>query len=326
MNLRWDDLKLFLAVHEQGSLSGAARVLKLGQPTLNWRIAELEDAVGEALFDRKAHGINLTKTGLKLLPAIQNMAEWAYQAELIVKKQTHLPSGKVRIAAPPGIAYEVVAPLAAKIRQRHPQIQIEALSCIETLNLGRGEADLSLRTEKPTDEDLICVDEVSSIMSVYTSKEYASKLPSHPNLADLDWICWAAPYDEQRTNQELSALIRNFKPVFTSDDFIVQLAACKAGVGAMILPQILHRYVGLHELQKLPIDLGPDAIGKLFLVCHKRHRHLPKVQLVIDFICQEFLSLRQGTTAPPSRMPQSDQFRKYLQQRHPRCFAELLYR
>lgn len=295
MNLRWDDLKLFLAVYEQGSLSGAARALKLGQPTLSRRIAELEEAVGEALFDRQSQGATLTAAGQKLLPAAQSMAEWANEAELSVKKQTYLPEGKVRIAAPPGIAYEVLAPLAAKIRRQHPQIQIEVLSGVETLNLGRGEADLSLRTPKPTDADLVCVDEVHSAMRVYVSKSYAAQLPAHPGIADLDWICWAAPYGDQQTNQELRAVIPDFKPAFTSDDFNVQTAACKAGVGAMILPQVLHHYAGLREwdaLQELDIDLGPTAVGSLFLVCHKRHRYLPKVQLVIDFISREFASLR----------------------------------
>ena len=295
MNLRWDDLKLFLAVHEQGSLSGAARELKLGQPTLSRRIAELEEAVGEALFERKSQGALLTAAGQKLLPAAQSMAEWANEAELSVKKQTYLPEGKVRIAAPPGIAYEVVAPLAAKIRRQYPQIQIEVLSAVEVLNLGRGEADLSLRSEKPTDSDLVCVDEVSSPMRVFVSKKYAADIPPRPGLADLDWICWATPYDELRSNQELSAAIPNFKPAFASDDYIVQLAACKAGVGAMVLPQALHHYAGLnelHELQELDIDLGPNAVGSLYLVCHKRHHRLPKVQLVMDFISREFASLR----------------------------------
>lgn len=295
MNLRWDDLKLFLAVHEQGSLSGAARVLKLGQPTLSRRIAELEEAVGEALFERQSQGAKLTAAGQKLLPAAQSMAEWANEAEFSIKKQTYLPEGKVRIAAPPGIAYEVVVPLAAKIRKQHPQIQIEVLSGVELLNLGRGEADLSLRSEKPSDADLVCLDEVSSVMRVYTSKAYAKRLPPRPRLADLDWICWAAPYDGLQANQELSAAIPNFKPAFTSDDFIVQMAACKAGVGAMILPQALHHYAGLHELralQELDIDLGASAVGYLYLVCHKRRRHLPKVQLVIEYIAEEFARLR----------------------------------
>jgi len=295
MNLRWDDLKLFLAVHEHGSLSGAARALKLGQPTLSRRIAELEKMVGEALFERQSQGASLTAAGQKLLPAAQSMAEWASEAELSVKKQTHLPEGKVRIAAPPGIAYEVVVSLAAKIRKQHPQIQIEVLSGVEILNLGRGEADLSLRTQKPSDADLVCMDEVSSAMRVYVSKAYAAKLPPHPGIADLDWIGWTASYDGLRTEQELSALIPNFKPAFTSDDFIVQMAACKAGLGAMILPQAMHRYAGLGELnalQELDIDLGPSAVGTLYLVCHKRHRHLPKVQLVMDFISKEFDCLR----------------------------------
>jgi DNA-binding transcriptional LysR family regulator len=293
MTLRWDDLKLFLTVYEQGSLSGAARLLKLGQPTLSRRIAELEEAVGEVLFDRQSFGVSLTATGQKLLPAAQSMAEWANEANLRVKKQTFLPEGKVRIAAPPGIAYGLITPLATKIRQQYPQIQIEALSGVETLNLSRGEADLSLRTEKPKDADLLCVDEISSAIRVFTSQSYAERHSSYSNLADLDWICWAAPYDELLTNQALKALIPNLKPAFTSDDYIVQIAACKAGVGAMLLPALLRQYQSFRELQEWNIDLGSDAVGSLYLVCHKRHHQLPKVQLVMNFIAEEFARLRQ---------------------------------
>ncbi len=185
-----------------------------------------------------------------------------------------------------------MVPLAAKIRRQYPQIQIEVLSGVELLNLGRGEADLSLRTEKPTDADLVCVDEVSSAMRVYANKTYTAQLSPHPRLADLDWICWAAPYEGLQTNQELSAAIPNFKPAFTSDDFIVQMAACKAGLGALILPQGFHHYPNMNELQELDIDLGPTAVGYLYLVCHKRHRYLPKVRLVIEYISREFASLR----------------------------------
>ena len=295
MDLKWDDLRLFLAVYEQGSLSAAARALKIGQPTVSRRIAEFEAMLGEPVFERQSQGVSLTVAGQRLLPAVQNMAEWANEAELGVGQRGDLPEGKVRIAAPPGIAYEFIAPLAAKLRQQYPNIRIEAMSGIETLNLGRGEADLSLRNRKPTDADLLCVDEVSSAMRVYASEAYARQLGPRPALADLDWICWAAPYDELQVNQELRAAIPGFKPAFTSDDFNVQVAACKAGVGAMILPQLIHRYTGLRELQalrELDVDLGPAAVGRLFLVCHKRRRHLPTVQLVVDYIAREFESMR----------------------------------
>lgn len=296
MELRWDDLRLFLAVAEQGSFSGAARRLKLGQPTLSRRIAELEQMTGAALFVRQTQGVGLTAAGQNLLPAAQRMAEWENEAGLSLSARSSVPQGKVRIAAPPGIAYEVLAPLAAQLRRRYPQIQIEALSGIETVNLVRGEADLSLRTSPPQDADLLCVDQVSSSMRVYVSQSYASELPERPALGDLAWICWAAPYDQLRSNLELSALIPDFVPAFTSDDLMVQMAACKAGLGALVLPQILHRYSGLGELQglkELDIDLGPQAIGTLYLVCHKRHRHLPKLQPVLELICAEFERLRK---------------------------------
>ncbi len=303
MNLKWDDLRLFLAVHETGSLSGAARALKLGQPTLSRRIAELEEVVGEPLFERKNHGAALTAAGLNLLPAAQAMAEWATEAASSVSKQTHLPEGKVRIAAPPGIAHDLVVPLAAKIRQAHPQIRIEALAAVETLNLGRGEADISLRTLPPADADLVRVDEISSPMRVFVSKDYAARLPRNAALADLDWIAWAPPYHELRTNQELRALIPGFKPAFSSDDFIVQMAACKAGAGAMLLARALQHYTDIDHpdrLQELPIDLGPDAVGTLYLVCHKRRRHLPKVRLVMEFISREFAHMRKTRDAEPA--------------------------
>lgn len=298
MALKWDDLRLFLAVAEQGSLSAAARALRLGQPTLSRRMGELEAQVGDPLFVRQKQGIQLTEAGQKLLPGAQRMAEWASEAELSISRQKRWPQGRVCIAAAPGVAYEFVAPLSAQLRRTYPALQLEVRSGIEILNLGRGEADLSLRTSRPSDADLHCVDQISGPMRVYTSKAYAAALPATYGLADLDWICWAPPYQDQRVNQELEQRIPHFKPAFTSDDFVVQLAACKAGVGAMVLAKAQHRYSHLHELQELDIDLGPEAVGSLHLVCHKRYRYLPRVQLVIDAICEEFNYLRGSPVRP----------------------------
>lgn len=279
--MRWDDLRLFLAVHEQGSFSGAARVLKLGQPTLSRRIAELEASTGGALFERNSQGAVLTIAGKKLLPAAMGMDEWANEAEHSVGRENYLPEGRVRVAAPPGVAIEFVVPLAAKLRIRYPLIKLEVLSGIQTLNLSRGEADLSLRTAKPVDADLVCLDEVFSPMRAYASTAYAQQLPEKPSVSDVGWIGWP----EQEGAGEV---------VFSSDDFTVQIAGCKAGLGALVLPQGMHAHTSLNQLQELDIDLGPDAVGHLYLVCHKRHRHLPRVERVIEAIMQEFDSWRNA--------------------------------
>lgn len=302
MNSSWDDLRLFLTVAEQGSFSAAARLLKLGQATLSRRIAELEVSMGESLFVRFSQGVCLTPLGVRLLPAAQHMAEWAAEART---HQGQGMQGKVRIAAPPGVAFDLVAPLVADIRQAHPGLQIELLSGVRLLNLSRGEADISLRTMAPQDSDLLCLDHVTAPIKAYASARYVQSLPAHYSAQDLDWICWAAPYDDVQVNLELRALIPNFRAAFASDDFNVQFAACHAGVGAMLLPLVQHSYTQSHTLQVLPLNLGARAMAQLYMVCHKRAAESPPVVAVQRFISAEFAYMRsrQVSSAPINPLP-----------------------
>lgn len=295
MQLRWDDLHLFLTVCEQGSLSAAARLLQLGQPTLSRRIGELEQSVGEPLFVRQSQGMRLTAAGQKLLPAAQRMAEWATEAAASVGSDPHLPQGLVRVAAPPLVAYEVVAPIAAEIRRQYPAIRIEILAGVETLNLSRGEADLSLRISEPSDSELLILDRISSHWRVYAAPEYAARLPSGAGIADLDWISWAPPFDQLLSHQQLVQNIADFSAAVSADDINVQLAACLAGAGVMLLPELLQRRARaphLRQLVKLDVDLGPDEPAEMFLVCHRRQRELPKMQKVIAALQDEFARMR----------------------------------
>lgn len=288
----WDDLALFLQVAESGSLSAAARRSGLGQATVSRRMAELEQQIGEALFLRHNTGIVLSPCAEALLPAVQGMAEWAHVANLKVQKLGHLASGKVRVAAPPGIAAELVVPLAAELRQQHPALQLEVLAGIEVLNLQRGEADISLRIKPPADPDLLLLASVKCPVRAYCAPSYAARLGPAPDLASLDWICWAPPYDDLIVNQELARQIPNFKPAFSSDDYLVQFQACQQGLGVMALAKAAHRFSVLHTLHELDLDLGPEASGELHLVCHKRQRDLPKVALVLAALQAEFAALQ----------------------------------
>src|SRR4051812_36069293 len=139
MDIPWEDLRLFLAVAEAHSMSGAARALRLGQPTLSRRIAELEAALDQPLFVRGTGGVTLTAAGERLVPAAQRMAEWAGEAARAAAGGESAPEGKVRLAAPPGVAFAFIAPLAASLRARAPGIALEVLAGVEYLNLARGE-------------------------------------------------------------------------------------------------------------------------------------------------------------------------------------------
>jgi DNA-binding transcriptional LysR family regulator len=291
--LCWDDLELFLAVAEKGSLSAAARELKLGQPTLSRRIQALEVQVGEPLFNRLSQGVVLTPAGQHLLPAAQRMAEWAVEAQSSLnRKQDMKLQGKVRIAAPPGIATELLLPLVASLRTSHPAIHLQILAGVETLNLSRGEADLSLRNQRPTDPDLDVLDSLKCTVSVFASAQYASRLNAKTRADQLDWIAWAPPYEHLALNTQLNAYIPDFQPVFSSDDFLVLLAACRAGIGVLPLASAMSKLKGLDSLVPISLANFPPVVYELFLVGHKRHRHLTKLQPVINAIQERFELLR----------------------------------
>jgi DNA-binding transcriptional LysR family regulator len=303
--LRWDDLQLFLRVAEEGSLSAAARRLRLGQPTMSRRMHELELQVGEPLFNRRSQGSPLTLAGQRLLPAAQRMAEWAAEAQANLSSgSVERAQGTVRIAAPPGIAAEMLLPVAARLRVSHADLQIQILAGVEILNLNRGEADLSLRTHRPSDPDLEVLDQVDSPLSAYAAPSYAARLPAKPRLAQIDWIAWAPAYDYLQLNRNLQARIPDFRPAFTADDFLVLMAACRAGVGALLLARGMMRRTLPQQLVEIPLAPALDLRAELFLVAHKRHRQLGKLQPVITAIRQEFEDVRRSAKRDsPSRRP-----------------------
>ncbi|MBQ4307238.1 MAG: LysR family transcriptional regulator [Lachnospiraceae bacterium] len=59
-------LQYFLAVAEEGSLSGAAERLNITQPTLSRQLAGLEEELGTQLYHRGSRGVALTEDGLRL--------------------------------------------------------------------------------------------------------------------------------------------------------------------------------------------------------------------------------------------------------------------
>ena len=71
----------------------------------------------------------------------------------------------------------------------------------------------------------------------------------------------------------------------------------------MLLPRASHRFSQLGELEELLIELGPEAVSTLYLVCHKRQRHLQKVEIVIRAIKQEFSRMALAAKAIPASGP-----------------------
>lgn len=293
MDASWDDVKLFLAVAEAGSIGKAAQRLGLAQPTVSRRVAELEASLGYALFRRSARGVALTARAARWLEPARRMAEWAVELGRAADDPKAGPRGVVRVTAAPGVAVDFLAPFAAWLRKKHPEIVLEVLSSIGVLDLSRGEADLALRPAVRAKDDLVRLATLETGVAFFATAEYAASLPRGYGFADVAFVGWCAPFDMLPPNPELAAIVPGFAPAFTSDSFLVQLAAAEAGLGAIALPRTRHRFSKPSVLVPLALDLGPHPQTRISLVAARGALQMPRVRLVAELLRKELEHARR---------------------------------
>ena len=293
MDISWDDAKLFLAIAETGSLSGASRQLKLGQPTVTRRLAALEYTIGAALFRRSVEGASLTTAGERLVGPAKKMAEWAGELHRAAGAHDGAPRGLVRVTSSPFICFDFLAPFAGFLAQKNPGLRLEVLSSVQYLDLARGEADVAMRARPPSNPDLKLVHSMEIESAVFVSKALKAKLPKKVTLQTLPWVAWCPPFDSIPPNPQLEALIPGFTPAFTADHFLVQLAAAEAGLGAMVLGRVSHRFSRDSNLVPLDLNLGPHSKQTLYLVCAKSALDIPRVRRVVELLVEELEHTRR---------------------------------
>jgi DNA-binding transcriptional LysR family regulator len=171
----WDDVRFFLAVGRAGSLSGAARVLGVGHVTVGRRIALFEKRLGVTLLNRTPDGFTVTSAGDAILRQCMAMENAALDLERIAAGRDSLMAGSVRVTTTEALAYQVVAPAIATLRQAHSGLQIDLVGGVRSLDVARRDADLAARFARPSTPDLICRKLGEVGFTLYASKRYLTR-------------------------------------------------------------------------------------------------------------------------------------------------------
>ncbi len=214
------------------------------------------------------------------------MAEWGAEVDRAVERRETKPRGIVRITAPPGLAADFLTPFAQWLREKLPEVQLEVVSTIQYLDLSRRDADLALRFAAPTQRDVSILGKVELEVGAFATPAYLKSLPRRYGTADVAWIAWAPPFDHISPNPELARLIPGVRPVFASDDFLVQLRALESGLGAMFLGRVEHRFSAAGRFVELDLDL-PTVKSTLFLAAANSALAIPRVRAVADLLARE---------------------------------------
>ncbi len=150
MPVRWDDMRVFLAVARRESLSRAGHSLRMDPATVGRRIARLESALGAALFLRSSQGYGLTEAGQRMLVHATRAEAEMREAADEARGQAGRLTGSIRIGAPDGAANYLLPQICARICDENPGLEVQIVALPRILNLTKREADMAVTVSRPS--------------------------------------------------------------------------------------------------------------------------------------------------------------------------------
>lgn len=152
MHMNPNHLLTFAVVARLKSVTGAAKSLHIGQPAVSGQLKLLQDTVGEPLYARKGHRIELTPAGEGLYEYADNLERQLNQASEYVRRLRKVDSGILRIGSTMTIASYFLPSYLVQLQTLHAGVQVY----MNTGNSGEivrrlGELDLGF-IEGPVDK------------------------------------------------------------------------------------------------------------------------------------------------------------------------------
>ncbi|HKN00854.1 MAG TPA: LysR family transcriptional regulator [Candidatus Binataceae bacterium] len=285
----WDDIRFFLAIARESSLSGAARALGVDHVTVGRRLAALEGQLGAKLLNRTPDGFATTPAGEAILKECEVMEVAALSLERLAAGYDARAAGPVRVTATEALACALIVPGIVGLRERHPELQIDLLPGVRALDVSRREADLAVRVSlrRPSDPGLVCRRLGDLGFSLYASPKYlaARGTPRHGHgLAGHDvitYLGWPTAMGPRFMGESLEGARISAR----SNDHFVQVRAAAAGLG---ISELACFFVDDHpELTRVWPDQAP-MLRPVWLVIHEDLRRAARVRVVASAIVAAF--------------------------------------
>lgn len=273
----WEDLRHFVALAREGTLSAAARVLGVDHATVARRVAALEASTGLKLVDRRSRLTTLTDDGKRIAAVAAPMEETAFAVGRAAQAKKPGVDGEVAISAPPNFASSVIAPQLVRLRELHPGIRIKLIGEKRKASLSRREADVALRLMRPVESGLLVRRIGSFGFSLYGAPSYLERTPPHA----FAFIGYDASLAESPQEIWLRTIVGEREIVLRTNDLETQVAAARSGLGIAALPHYLGD--GDPHLQRHVVAQKPVS-RDVWLVVHRDLRQVPAVRAVMDFL------------------------------------------
>lgn len=176
--MNWDDLRIFLSVSRVGTLSAAAKSLRIDPATVGRRVERLERELDAILFVKSPQGYVPTSAGEQLTrhaEAAELTMSGALQ-EVRGAAEAGL-NGTIRVGAPDGCATFLLPAVTERIVAANPGLDVQIVALPRVFNLSKREADIAIGVSRPTSGRLRIQKVADYSLHLAASSDYLARSP-----------------------------------------------------------------------------------------------------------------------------------------------------
>jgi DNA-binding transcriptional LysR family regulator len=287
---RLEVMSMLVAVAEAGSLTAAARTLKVPLPTLSRKVSDLESLIGARLLIRTTRKLTLTDAGSAYIAAARRILEQVDEAEREAAGEFNTPKGELVITAPMMFGRLHVLAVVSEFLARFPDINVRLMLADRNMDLVDAHVDMAVRIGRLPDSSMMAT-QVGLMRTVVCASPQliaARKMPRTPeDLLTLPCVTVDAPLPSLRWTFKKTGSAPTFEvPVIPRLSVTTTEAAADAAMLGIGFVRLLHYQaiagIKRRALQIVLEDFEPDPVPVSLL--HAQRGQMPlKMRRFIDF-------------------------------------------
>lgn len=289
-----EQLRIFVAIAESGSMTRAANRLQVAVSVVSRRFKELETRLGVQLAQRTTRRMSLTETGKQFYKDTRRILEELEQAEQAASRASAELTGTLRISAPLSFGIPHLMPTVSEYMRQNPALRVVLDMSDRRVDLIEEGFDLAIRLGNPEDSSLMGRRLATFKHWVCASPELLTQieLPKTPDdLQNFPTLTYSylRPLNLWRY-QAPDGSCGDIKvdPRLTVSNGDALCEAAVAGLGVICEPDfIVHHQIKNGAL--MPILTDYNWFGMEIHALYPPTRQLPKkVRVLIDMLVEKF--------------------------------------
>lgn len=271
----WENYKLILALHREGTIRGAAKTMAVNHATISRRLAHINSLAKTPIFEKIAGGYKITDIGLEHVTAAEQIELITLKAERRSRAINANLSGTIRISMGEPLAQLLLHDDLFDFINEHPNIDLTVETSVNMMDLDRSEADIVVRGTMTPPQHLVGRRLFPFYLCDYCSTDYLEKTPYEnrqwlrysKSIMEIDWI-------KNSCHPEASIGLE-------SDDLMFLLRAAESGYG--MIRTACYMADNNPNLIRLP-NAEPIEAQDLWVLTHPDLRRTKRIQYIMKHI------------------------------------------